>query len=85
MNSYAEDGICHNANHGTFGHECGKPATWLATKADGWQSGFCDHCKAHGDERHGFTKWATHPMADMGEPDGIPVRNMRDLDKVMGW
>ena len=26
---YATDGLCHNANRGTYGHECGKPAEWL--------------------------------------------------------
>ena len=52
---YATDGLCHNAQVGTFGHECGKPATWLGTDARGWQSGFCDKCKHGGDERHGLT------------------------------
>jgi hypothetical protein len=52
-----EIGLCHNAQLGTYGHECGRPATWLATKASGWQSGFCNRCKEHGDERHGFVRW----------------------------
>lgn len=56
-NTYASDGRCHNAQSGTFGHECGKPATWIGTKASGFRSGFCDHCKEHGDERHGFVAW----------------------------
>ena len=63
--SYATDGKCHNANRGTFGHECGKPATWIATKAAEWKMsadplfrvGFCDDCKEHGDERHGVLSW----------------------------
>jgi len=55
--TYASDGVCHNAQRGTFGHECGKPATWIGTKASGFRSGFCDHCKAHGDERIGFGSW----------------------------
>lgn len=54
---YARDGKCHNANHGTFGHECGKPASWIGTKANGFRSGFCDRCKQDGDERHGFVAW----------------------------
>ena len=29
--TYATYGKCHNANHGTFGHECGKPAAWVGT------------------------------------------------------
>ena len=52
--SYATDGKCHNAEPGTFGHECGKPAVWIGTKANGYQSGFCDHCKRHGYEARGF-------------------------------
>lgn len=56
-NLYASDGLCHNAETGTYGHECGKPATWIGTKTSGWASGFCDHCKDHGAERHGFANW----------------------------
>lgn len=56
-NSYATDGKCHNANCGTYGHECRKPATWIGTKPSGFSMGFCDKCKADGDERHGYTKW----------------------------
>lgn len=55
--TYATDGKCHNSNAGTFGHECGRPATWLGQKPNGYQSGFCDQCKEHGDERHAFTSW----------------------------
>lgn len=67
MTTYATDGKCHNANHGTFGHECGKPATWIAVKphlsdmgapmAHVYRVGFCDECKEHGDERHGVIRW----------------------------
>lgn len=54
--SYATDGKCHNSQRGTFGHECGKPATWVGTRtATGFRSGFCDWCREHGDERHGYT------------------------------
>jgi hypothetical protein len=58
-NLYATDGLCHNANVGTFNHECGKPATWVGV----WRtnlsfgSGFCDHCMEHGDEAVNFTNW----------------------------
>ncbi len=54
---YATDGKCHNAEVGTFGHECGKPATWVGTTPTGFQSGFCDHCKEHGGEARQFTSW----------------------------
>ena len=72
-NTYATDGKCHNANHGTFGHECNKPATWLGGKPTRrlaslswtppsdergmWWSGYCDHCKAHGDEARTVAEW----------------------------
>lgn len=56
-NSYATDGLCHNANVGTFGHECGKPAMWLGAKDSGFKSGYCDHCKQHGDEARAVTQW----------------------------
>ena len=59
-NLYAVDGKCHNANHGTGGHECGKPATWVAVFVNAGHvtgSGFCDDCKEHGYERHGAIRW----------------------------
>lgn len=59
--SYATDVKCHNAQPGTFGHECGKPAQWLGTKTNGYQSGFCNHCKQHGYEAREFTQWQAHP------------------------
>jgi len=48
--TYATDGKCHNANNGTYGHECGKPATWIGIFRSGFRAGFCGDCKAHGDE-----------------------------------
>lgn len=62
--SYATDGKCHNANCGTYGHECGKPATWLGTSARGFVAGFCDDCKVRGDERHGCT-WQHIPKVEI--------------------
>lgn len=55
--SYATDGLCHNAEPGTYGHECGKPAVWIGTDAKGFASGFCDDCKQHGWESRQFTSW----------------------------
>lgn len=61
---------CTNANHGTFGHECGQPAEWI-----GWQVSrkipgepapapgqmhpqhFCSRCKAEGDEARSVQRW----------------------------
>jgi len=68
-NSYATDGRCHNANRGTYGHECGKPATWIGTnKRTGFRSGYCDHCKRYGDEAQACDKAAwvrIHSRADI--------------------
>lgn len=63
MASYATDGICHNANRGTYGHECGKPAVWNADKPSSlycgtpFTSSFCDRCKLTGDEAREFSNW----------------------------
>lgn len=55
---YATDGKCHNAEPGTFGHECGKPATWIGTARNGHRSGFCDDCKERGWEAPVYShKW----------------------------
>lgn len=49
-NLYETDGRCHNANVGTYGHECGKPAAWIGETRNGFRSGFCGDCKETGDE-----------------------------------
>jgi hypothetical protein len=56
-NLYAADGFCHNANYGTYGHECGKPASWIGVTPKGFRSGFCSHCKQNGDEARQCTSW----------------------------
>lgn len=56
--NYATDGKCHNAEPGTFSHECGKPATWIGTNANGFKSGFCDHCMKNGWDAKTVVKWA---------------------------
>lgn len=61
LGSCATDGRCHNAQTGCYGHECGKPATWLGVKGNGFVSGFCNSCKDHGDERHPFVEWHKLP------------------------
>ncbi len=61
--SYATDGKCHNAEPGTFGHECGKPAIWIGSRpypgfpGSVFESGFCDDCRARGSEAHTMTAW----------------------------
>lgn len=59
--SYATDGKCHNAQPGTFGHECGKPAAWVGETANGFRSGYCAHCKEHGWEARGVIHWMPCP------------------------
>lgn len=55
MITYANDGFCHNAEPGTYGHECRKPALWIGTnRATGSQSGFCSRCKESGHEARGL-------------------------------
>lgn len=56
-NPYATDGKCHNAEPGTFSHECGKPAVWVGIKANGFRSGFCDQCRRHGWDAAHFERW----------------------------
>ena len=51
---FPRHGSCSNANLGTFGHECGKPAVWIGTSSTGYQSGRCDRCHLEGDERFGL-------------------------------
>lgn len=60
-NAYAIDGLCHNANCGTYGHECGKPARWLGTDAEGFTMGYCEHCRHNGHEARGVRTWAPAP------------------------
>lgn len=55
LNTYAGDGRCHSARRGSFGHECGKPATILGTNASAFRTGFCADCVAAGIETAGFT------------------------------
>lgn len=65
----AADDKCHNAEPGTYGHECGKPAVWVATKIAApipglgiaepykFTSSFCDDCRQHGHEARQFKEW----------------------------
>lgn len=48
---------CTNANHGTFNHECGKPAVWIGTHASGHRQYFCLDCKDNGDEARSVKTW----------------------------
>lgn len=55
--SYATDGLCHNAQPGTYGHECARPAEWIGTSRTGFACGFCDACKREGYEAQGMVSW----------------------------
>lgn len=54
---YATDGKCHNAEPGTYGHECRKPAQWIGTMPSGFRSGFCVVCRAEGYEARRVIRW----------------------------
>lgn len=55
--SYSTDGKCHNANAGTCGQECGKPAVYIGETRGGFRSGFCAECGRHGDEARQVVLW----------------------------
>lgn len=49
---------CINAKPGTFGHECGRPAAFIGTKAEtGAQACFCADCKDVGHDARGREDW----------------------------
>ncbi len=62
-NLYATDGKCHNANAGTYGHECSKPAVWLGRSPTGFTSGFCDDCRRNGTEGRGCVAALWRPIS----------------------
>ena len=57
QNLYASDGVCHNAEKGSFNHECEQPAEWLGTDRWGWSCGFCDDCRHNGYEAKDMIIW----------------------------
>lgn len=59
--SYATDGKCHNAQSGSYGHECGKPAEVIGVTATGYRSGYCGWCKVSGDETRTVVRWEPLP------------------------
>ncbi len=54
-----EDGSarCTNAEPGTFGHECGRPASWIGKKESGFTACFCEECKRFGYEARRMIEW----------------------------
>lgn len=81
-NLYAIDGLCHNANFGTYGHECGRPAEWIGTMSNGFRSGFCAQCKQHGDEGRHVVSWEPRPLGV--REDSPQVDQERDIRKFCG-
>jgi len=57
MGDYAIDGKCHNAQRGSYGHECGRPAVWIGETASGFRGGFCSECRRYGDEARDVVVW----------------------------
>lgn len=55
--SYATDGRCHNAEPGSFNHECGRPAMWIGRTGGGFESGFCEDCRERGAEAKRMVEW----------------------------
>jgi hypothetical protein len=51
---------CTNAEPGTYGHECSKPAQWTATNKQGHSAAFCDQCKQHGHEDRAYAQWTPY-------------------------
>lgn len=42
--------VCTNSEPGHFNHECGKPATVIGYRYDGYAACYCDRCKEIGSE-----------------------------------
>lgn len=53
---------CVNAEPGTFGHECGKPAVFIGTNTiSGTQGCFCAACKEIGYDASPYGQWQELP------------------------
>ena len=68
---------CVNVEPGTFGHECGQPASWIGTAASGSRACYCDDCREHGTEGRRSVAW------DRIAPVG-PSRDDIDHAREMG-
>lgn len=84
--SYATDGLCHNAEPGTYGHECSKRAEWIGTTATGFASGYCDACKRTGTEARDCVAWALTAPTDRDATLTRFVReNVGRYSTAKGW
>ena len=59
---------CTNAEPGSYGHECGEPAGFIASKSDRGQACFCSACKEHGFEARRYSHWLALPTMGQGDP-----------------
>ena len=60
---------CTNAEPGSYGHECGEPASFIGSRADGGQSNFCFACKERWFEARCYSDWQALPT--MGQGDSV--------------
>lgn len=80
MLTYANDLRCHNAEPGTFGHECGRDAVWLGQKPSGFRSGFCDDCRHNGTEARDCAGWERITVPTEDQAERMAERIMDRLD-----
>ena len=59
---------CTNAEPGSYGHECGEPAGFIGSRADGGQACFCSACKERGLEARRYSDWQALPTMGPWEP-----------------
>ena len=58
---------CTNAEPGSYGHECGEPAGFIGSNADGGQACFCSTYKAQGSEARRYTDWMALPTMGLAD------------------
>lgn len=75
---------CTNSNIGTFNHECGKPASWAGTHANGHIQRFCDVCRERGDEAKAIVTWAPIARAKAADAVWAVLKAIRD-DGRKAW
>ncbi len=56
---------CTDSKRGTYNHECGKPATWIAIKDSGFRAYRCDACKDHGHENANVLRFDPIRISDI--------------------
>jgi hypothetical protein len=59
---------CQNAEPGTYGQECAKPAQWTATNKQGHNAAFCEQCKSTGTEAKRYGNWTEYSPTPATSP-----------------